>query len=344
MATPVIRKLRAGFPEAKLHFLTSLQAEFVVRHNPLLDRIYVYKKYRKMTRPIQRFFFRQCLRRENYDACLVLELQEEYLRFAHRLKTCRMRLIGFDGHADSRLLDQKRVYDYETHVIKNHLTLVRDFLKIPFGPDDLAMEFHFPKRALETFGQKFSREFGEVGLYFVMHPGCTEARPYRGINPDILPDVLDFLLENDITVFLTGRLKERRQMEMIQAKSRSPQRVFLFLERDFYDLAALIRHAGGVISPDTGIMHIAQALNVPVLALFGPTNPAHTGLTGNGCYRLLRKAFACGPCNHLSRNEAWAKLDCLNGAITPCMKAFSDREVIEALEEILKKRPRSLNG
>jgi heptosyltransferase III len=42
---------------------------------------------------------------------------------------------------------------------------------------------------------------------------------------------------------------------------------------DFNQLAALIRGAALYIGPDTSVSHLAAACNVPVLAIFGPTNP-----------------------------------------------------------------------
>ena len=61
MATPLIKKLKGTFPQAELHFLTSPHAEFIVRENPYIDRVYVYKKYAKIARNIKKFFFRQLM-------------------------------------------------------------------------------------------------------------------------------------------------------------------------------------------------------------------------------------------------------------------------------------------
>ena len=60
-------------------------------------------------------------------------------------------------------------------------------------------------------------------------------------------------------------------------------------------LAALIEGAELVIANDSGPMHIAAALNRPLVALFGPTNPVRTGPYGRQD-AVLRLNLPCSPC------------------------------------------------
>ncbi|HCC69091.1 MAG TPA: hypothetical protein DEP99_04305 [Nitrospiraceae bacterium] len=67
------------------------------------------------------------------------------------------------------------------------------------------------------------------------------------------------------------------------------------------ELVALIAGAKAVVSNDSGPLHIAVALNIPVVALFGPTDPEKTGPYGwnrPGAYGLtvLRSPLNCSPC------------------------------------------------
>ena len=56
-----------------------------------------------------------------------------------------------------------------------------------------------------------------------------------------------------------------------------------------------MRKAKFVISNDSGPMHIAAALGIPVYAIFGPTDPRRTGPYGKG-HTIIRAAEPCAPC------------------------------------------------
>ena len=74
----------------------------------------------------------------------------------------------------------------------------------------------------------------------------------------------------------------------------------------FWPLAAALREATQVVAPDTGLLHLAVLLGVPVLGLFGPSDPLVAGLPpGSG--RILRTGIACSPC----RDRACQRRQCL---------------------------------
>lgn len=61
------------------------------------------------------------------------------------------------------------------------------------------------------------------------------------------------------------------------------------------DIAAHLARATACVAVDTGLGHLAAALDVPTLSLFGPTNPGFTGAWGPA-QQHLRSDFACAPC------------------------------------------------
>jgi heptosyltransferase-2 len=63
---------------------------------------------------------------------------------------------------------------------------------------------------------------------------------------------------------------------------------------DVLELAAAISHCSVVVTNDSGPLHLAAALAVPSVSIFGPTDPARTVIPGAS--RVLRKSFACAPC------------------------------------------------
>ncbi len=94
-------------------------------------------------------------------------------------------------------------------------------------------------------------------------------------------------------------------------------------------LAAVLRAADLMITVDSGPMHIAAAVGTPVVALFGPTDPARTGPLGRG--RVLRRTLPCSPC--LQRR-------CRIADTRRCMRDIDVGDVLAAARELLAATPR----
>ena len=62
-----------------------------------------------------------------------------------------------------------------------------------------------------------------------------------------------------------------------------------------WHLASALRQADRVISSDTGLLHLAVLLGVPVTAIYGPSDPVVSGLP-DGVGQVLRTDIGCSPC------------------------------------------------
>ncbi|WP_300456964.1 glycosyltransferase family 9 protein [Desulfobacula sp.] len=87
------------------------------------------------------------------------------------------------------------------------------------------------------------------------------------------------------------------------------------------DLLALIAGASFFVCNDTGPMHIAAALNIPVFAIFGPANPVRTGPYGS-IHTVIQKKMDCAPC--------YAKQPCSHFR---CMNELSVQAVFDILDQ-----------
>jgi heptosyltransferase-1 len=77
------------------------------------------------------------------------------------------------------------------------------------------------------------------------------------------------------------------EIELAQSVCRGNDKVTKLVECSLSQLIALTRRASLFIGGDTGPLHLASALCVPVVAIFGPTDPARNGPYG-GRYVVLR--------------------------------------------------------
>ena len=87
------------------------------------------------------------------------------------------------------------------------------------------------------------------------------------------------------------------------------------------ELIALIKKASFFICNDTGPMHIAAALDIPVFAIFGPANPVRTGPYGK-IHTIIQKQLDCSPC--------YTKQPCSH---FKCMKDLSVEDVFKAIDQ-----------
>jgi heptosyltransferase-2 len=88
------------------------------------------------------------------------------------------------------------------------------------------------------------------------------------------------------------------------------------------DAMALIRRCGLFVSNDSGLMHVASALGVPTVAIFGSTDPVATAPRGQRA-RIVRHPLECSPC---------LKPECRMGY--RCLLLVRAEEVWEVMEEL----------
>ncbi len=90
------------------------------------------------------------------------------------------------------------------------------------------------------------------------------------------------------------------------------------------DVVAILKSAQAFVGNDSGLMHLAGALGVPTLGLFGSSNPSWTAPLGNRARAMAAQGFPCQPCYRKTCNQPVFCLDTLSG-----------REVLEELEGLL---------
>lgn len=99
---------------------------------------------------------------------------------------------------------------------------------------------------------------------------------------------------------------------------------------DLSGLAGLIRQVKGVVAVDTGLGHLAAALSVPCVSLYGPTNPTLTRTFGIH-QRHLAATYDCAPC--LKRN---CPIQSTSSIKPPCFESIPPQKVWQNLSQLLE--------
>jgi heptosyltransferase I len=89
-----------------------------------------------------------------------------------------------------------------------------------------------------------------------------------------------------------GNQAEKERAEWIAGES---QFIHVLPKLTLQQMAAILAYAQAVVAVDTGLGHLAAALDVPTISLYGPTDATLTGTQGANQYHL-QADFSCSPC------------------------------------------------
>jgi ADP-heptose:LPS heptosyltransferase len=252
-ALPTVNLIRKKFPDAHIAWLIKAELSSLLKNCPLInDRIEFHRRdYARLPALLAQ------LHRERFDIAVDLQglLRSGVMAWA----TGAPRRIGLsDAREGARFFHNELVAVPRAHAVDRYL-LVAKHLGCGSGP----VEF-----ALGLKGEAASRSL------IAINPLARWETKLWG--EDNFSTLLNHLPVE--RVVLIGSRTERERIERInRGRARN-----LAGELDLFQLAALYRQCRVVISNDTGPMHLAAAVGTPVIALFGPTDPALVGPYGSG--------------------------------------------------------------
>ena len=145
--------------------------------------------------------------------------------------------------------------------------------------------------------------------------------------------------QHGVKVVLTGSASERSISEEIRSRMKQAP-VVLTGETDIDELLAVLARCELVISGDSGPLHLAVALGLPTVSIYGPTDPRIYGPTPRAGQQaiVVRRELACSPCYNLL-----ATAECPYGRPV-CMFDIPVGQVFDAACSILQPTSRMLKS
>ena len=282
---PFLNSLKTCLPHAKIHWVIAKGLEGLLEGHPMIDRLVIIHKdmWKKLTNARDTMkeitSLLKELKKEKYD--LVVDLQG-LLRSGIITKATGAPLrAGFrEAREGSRF--------FYTHKVEGgrNIHAVDRYLKVAafLGCDTKDVRFPLPSQPLSSFNHSLTAED-----YAVLIPGArwrTKIWPAEKFG--------ELASRLPIKTLIAGTKSEIGAAETIASLSKGKS-VSLAGKTILKELVEIIRHAQFVVSNDSGPMHIAAALSIPVFALFGPTDPKRTGPYGEG-HTIIRENVSCAPC------------------------------------------------
>ncbi len=348
---PVLVKLRARYPEARIDWLITPENSDLVRHHPDLSNTVLFprKSYshfgRNWSATVGPFQLLSAIRRNRYD--LAIDLHGQLRSAVFTLGSGAPVRIGFDrprgrieGEGAKRLpgaFGQRHgwmgaregswiaythripIPTLDVHAVDRYL-----WLAPMLALDDLPPDFtiHLLPQATRS-SEELLESHGLSGKPIaVLVPGTIWETKHWHVAG--FAQVGRHLIKSGLDVVVAGTNRDRPRSQAIIAAC--PGAHDLSGQTTVAGLVALIRRAAICVTNDSGSMHLAVAVGSPVVSVFGPTNPVWIGPYGQP-HAVVRVDVPCAPC-YLKDMRS-----CPNHHI--CMHKVTAPMVIERVEKVL---------
>jgi len=293
MTTPAVRAIRRNFGRAEISILVKPWVAPVFADSPHVDRLLIYDAAGRHHGSSGKLRLARELRRRRFDAAILLQNAFEAALITWLAGIPRR--VGYKTDARGPLLTHgvrctaavKRV-----HQTRYYLTIL-EALGMSVGSQrlDLFLGPAGPERAGRILRARgVSPHQRLVGI----NPSATFG-PAKQWLPESFARLADRIQEHlDARILMFGGPGDRQLGERIQQMAARPM-VNLCGRTSLEEAMALIQVCDLFISNDSGLMHVAAALDVPLIAIFGSTNPVATGPYSVNS-RVLQASLPCAPC------------------------------------------------
>jgi heptosyltransferase-2 len=293
LTDPAVQRLKTCFPRSHLAILVRDGLAGLWKTFPYVDEVIPFHPKRGWSSLREDLRLGLSLGKRKFDMAVVLPRS---FRSAYQIYLARIPIrIGYQDEGRSIFLTHGVPRTEETlHVHRIHYY---QRLMDTFGGDEGC---HLPRILLREEHRGWADEKLK-GL------GLLDGRPLIGMNPGATYGLAKcwyperfaelgkkLVRKRKASIFLLGKAEERSTTQEI-LHHLGEGGYDLTGETDLLELAAILERCGLLVTNDTGTMHVATAVGIPVVAIFGPTDPITTGPWGEG-HRVVRKEVSCSPC------------------------------------------------
>lgn len=313
-AIPVVERLRAAKPELKITFLVEDRFEDIPRAVRAIDEVLVFPR-RHGFGAVARHL--SDLRSRRFDA--VIDLQGNLKSAIHLAALRGSHKIGFSAQAgregNSYFLDEAVTPPAKAiHRVDRFLALLSPLKILTHRERPIPLDVGDERRAAAAVWRK-SLPSDSVA---VLHPGTSAFGAFKRWPPERFGEfAFSIAKERGVRSVVSGGPGEERLVEAAVAASRGAA-VPMTGVRSLLDLTARMAVADLVVAGDTGPLHLANRMGVPVVALFGPKDPNKYGPAFSPSAVVRRDDVPCSPCT-----RRWCEAPA-------CMAALRMEPVLEA--------------
>ncbi len=299
-STPAISLLRENYPSAEITVLARPINASVLIGNPDVDRILVFDRAGKHRGFFAQFQFYCELRRERFQLAVAMQTAM-WSHLVAFLSGAPYRLGRYQKRFRSTLTHawRGRYPKGETHEVDRNLELIR---LVCSGEGKRKLIFHLlPEEIATAKAQLASWGIGSDSFLIGIHPGGSSFD--KRWPEKQYAELADRLAHHDnVTILLLRGPGEEVLTDNIQKGMQSAS--IAHTPETIRELGALLSCCDLVVCNDSGPMHLSAALDIPTIAIFGPTDHvAWHPLSENAS--IVRRDMPCWPCSAHKCKIGW---------------------------------------
>ena len=322
MSLPALKAVRQALPQAYLAVLVKRDLAGFFDGAAWIDEVIPYTVARGLRGLADRRAVVGQIRARRFDLAILFPKSFEAALWATLARVPRRAGVVADGRGP--LLTHKAVLCADVlqrHQVHQYLHLLRQSLGINGDIDDYTPDIHAPHRA-QMHAWLADRRRRPHAQLVALAPGAAfgPAKEWPAAHYAALIDLLAQRCKAECV--MVGSAGERRKCEEVAAAS-GEGALIAAGETNVGELMALLSLCDGFAGNDSGSMHVAGALGIPTVGLYGSTDPARTGPLGPKI-KVLYRRIECSPC--LQRTCRFGHYDCL--------RRIAPEEVVQALRDL----------
>ncbi len=299
MSEPALATLRGVFPRAEVTLLAKPAVAELFQGHPGVDRVLVYEARGRHGGVVGKWRLARTLRHAGFDMAILLQnaFEAGLLTWLARIP----RRYGYATDGRGWLLTDPIPVPAEASRLHQADYFHRVLDPLASSPPRRAPRLSLTLEEEQALANRLkAASVEDRDLLVGLNPGSTYGTAKRWL-PERFAQTADALVERlgrqdgaGVRVVVVGAKGEEAVGEVI-AQHMTHVPIQLAGQTTIRELMALVKRCRVFISNDTGPMHIAAAFGVPVVALFGPTDPATTSPAG-GAFTVVRHPVDCAPC------------------------------------------------
>lgn len=271
---PTLAAIRHNWPDAKIVWAIHESFSGVLPGKPWVDEV-VYIDKKKLTSLSYLNHLHKELQAYHFDIAIDLQgLMKSSL--ITLLSGAKRRVSYWEAREGSRFINEPLVGPNKYgHVIERYLDVVRCL-------GGVVRDIEFPMVALDeakkSVHEKLLQEGYQDRPYAILTPATRWAPKDWPV--ERYAEIGDKLVQEGYEVVLLGGPSDAEMGQELVSLMKEKS-INMMGKTTLHEMMALIRHTSLFISGDTGPLHMANAMKVPLIALYGPTYPGRLGPYGN---------------------------------------------------------------